>query len=241
MSNYQPSITQLDNRNPKYFYILCCAYITSIITSITVAARLLSFQIPFTSHVVLLTAGTWTIPLSFLLQDITTEVYGYVKSRQLVQITIILIVTYIGYLKLTNIFPIPTQPNIDYAYIAVFDSLPRHLLALVGAIIIGNLINDYMLSKLKLRFKGKYLPLRFIFATMIGEACLQLVGTSIAWLGNLHFNSQIIPFVLFSYFYKVLFEILLIPVSYYVCAWLKQAENMDVYDAGVNYNPFSWK
>lgn len=225
----------------KYFYILAVIYITGMITSLTVSARLFPFHIPLTSFTILLTGGTWTIPLSFFIQDIMTEVYGYSKSRQLIQLSIIILVFYILYIKFTTYLPIPTVENIDAAYNTVFNALPRHLIALLSAIFIGNFVNNYLISKMKNHFHGKYLPFRFITATAVGEAVLQLVGTSVAWFGNLNFTSEILPFVIFSYLYKVFFEAIMTPVNVFVCKKLKNAEGIDIYDKNINYNPLSIK
>ena len=138
----------------QYFYLLAAIYIAGMMTSITVSARLFPFHIPMTHFTVLLTGGTWTIPLSFFIQDITTEVYGYSKSRQLVQISIIILIFYILYTKLITYLPTPSVENIDAAYNTIFNTLPRHLLALLAAIFIGNLINNYLLSTLKKKFTG---------------------------------------------------------------------------------------
>ncbi|PIQ43211.1 MAG: hypothetical protein COV52_01720 [Gammaproteobacteria bacterium CG11_big_fil_rev_8_21_14_0_20_46_22] len=229
-----------DNQNLKYFPILSMIYIAGMMTSLTVSARLLPLHIPMTNFTILLTAGTWTIPLSFFIQDITTEVYGYAQSRYLVQITMIILVAYIAYLKLTTLFPEPHNiVSIDRSYNTVFNTLPRHLLALLAAIFTGNLVNDYILSTLKKKLKGRYLPFRFIGATIIGELVLQLAGTTVAWFGHLHFTTEILPFILFSYVYKIVFEAILTPVNVVVCGWLKQAEGIDAYDDDVDYNPFS--
>lgn len=228
-------------QNLKYFHILSVIYIASIMTSLTMSARLFPFHIPLTSFSILLTGGTWTIPLSFFIQDIATEVYGYSKSRQIVQVSVVVLILYIAYTKLITYFPIPETANIDISYNIVFSALPRHLFALLAAICIGNLVNNYIISRLKNKFRGKYLPLRFITATAVGEAVLQLVGTSIAWLGNLHFTTDILPFVIFSYIYKVIFEALMTPVNVYVCKKLKTAEGIDIYDTNIDYNPFKFR
>jgi uncharacterized integral membrane protein (TIGR00697 family) len=219
-----------DNQNLKYFHIFSAIYVASVLTSLLVSARLFPFHIPFTNFTILLTGGTWTIPITFFIQDITTEVYGFVKSKQLVLMNIPIIIISIIYLKCTTFFPIPTVNNIDEAYNIVLDAIPRHLLALLAAILIGNLVNNFLLAHLKRRFKGAYLPWRFIGSTAIGEAALQLVGTSVAWVGVLSFSNQILPFIIFSYGYKVAFEAAMSPINIYLCRWLKKAERVDVYD-----------
>ena len=230
-----------DYRGLKYFHVLAVIYIAAMMTSLTVSARLFPFHIPLTNFTILLTGGTWTIPLSFFIQDITTEVYGYAKSRELVQLSIVVLLGYITYTFWIAHLPIPGVHNIDASYNTVFNTLPKHLVALILAIGIGNLVNDYIISRLKIRLKGKYLPFRFIFATIVGEAVLQLVGTSVAWLGTLHFTSEILHFIIFSYLYKILFEALMTPVNIRLCDWLKNAEGLDVYDTETSYNPFTLK
>lgn len=220
-----------EKQNLKYFHILSTLYIVGILTSLTVSARLFPFHIPFTAFIIFLTSGTWTIPFTFFIQDIATEVYGYTKSKQIVLLSIPIVIIYIGYLKFTTFFPIPDVPNVGKSYNDVFNALPRHLLALLAAIAIGNLVNNFLLSKLKSKLKGKYLPLRFISSTAVGEATLQIIGTTIAWLGSLQFTTEILPFVLFSYSYKVAFEAIMTPINIYFCKWLKKSEGIDVYDS----------
>lgn len=229
------SKTSKTDQSSKYFYILASVYVASMLTSLTVSARLFPFHIPETGLTILLTGGTWTIPLTFFVQDITTEVYGYIKSRKIIQISILILIFYIIYTKLITYLPIPTTPNIDNSYNQVFNTLPRHLIALLLAISIGNLANNYVLSKLKIKLKGKYLPIRFIFSSAIGEALLQIVGTSFAWIGNLSFSHEILPFVAFSYFYKLAFETAMTPINIIVCKKLKKAEGIDFYDYKISY------
>jgi len=223
----------------KFFHVISVCYVANMMMALTVSARLIPFHLPFLDTNILLTAGTWIIPISFFIQDISTEVYGYEKSRQLVQITMFILVIYIFFLKLTTYFPIPAnQFNVDQSYNQIFNLLPRHLTALLFALIVGNLVNDYILSSLKRYYRGKYLPLRFMVATAIGEAALQFTGTTIAWLGKLSMTSEIIPFVMFSYFYKIAFEALMTPFNIVICRLLKNKEGIDVYDRSISYNPF---
>ncbi len=219
-----------ENQNLKYFHILSGLYLLGLLTSLTVSSRLFPFHIPFTGLDIYLTGGTWTIPFTFFIQDITTEVYGASKSRQVMLFSISVVIIYIAYLKFTTLFPLPDIPNVGQAYNDVFNSLPRHLFALLAATAVGTTVNNLLLSKLKKRFKGKHLPFRFIVATAAGEASLQIIGTTIAWFGNLHFSSEILPFVCFSYCYKIAFEAVMTPVNVFVCKWLKSAEGLDVYD-----------
>ena len=220
-----------ENQNLKYFYILSSFYMLGVLTSLTVSARLFPFHIPFTDYNVLLSGGTWIIPFTFFIQDIATEVYGCSKSNEIVILSIPIIAIYIFYLKLTTLFPYPDIPNIVTSYNEIFNALPRHLIALLAALSVGILVNNFVLDKLKSKFKGQYLPMRFIIATTLGEASLQLIGTTIAWFGKLSFTTEILPFILFSFFYKVSFEAVLTPVNTFLSRWLKNAEGIDVFNS----------
>lgn len=236
-----PTLNLVSPQPLKYFYILACFYVATMIASLTVSARIMPVTIPFFKYVVFLTAGTWTIPFSFLLQSITTEVYGYARSRSLVFLTIFILSIYVSYLGVTRFFPIPKIDNIDIDYNAVFDVLPRHFMALIVSVMAGNLFNDYVLSRLKVLLEGKQLYLRLLVATLIGESIVQLIGTTVAWLGKLHFTTDIIPFVIFSYLYKLFITFLFIPIVYRVCLLLKREEGIDIYDRDITYNPFKWR
>src|SRR3990167_3741843 len=150
-----------DGQHLKYFHILAVIYITGLIATLTVSARLFPLHVPMTNFTLLSTGGAWIIPLSFFIQDITTEVYGYSKSRQLVQMSAVILIFYVISMKFMTYLPAPDVKNIDSSYNAVFDALPRHLFALLLGIFISNLVNDCIISKLKNKFSGGYLPLRF--------------------------------------------------------------------------------
>ena len=214
----------INKNSTKYLHILSGFYVAVVLVSLIVSARIFPFHIPLTQHVIFLTGGTWTIPLTFFIQDITTERYGPDKSRQLVFTAVIIAILAIVYFKITTFLPATNMVKNDVYYNNIFNTLPRHLLAFLLAIAAGNLINNSFLVWLKKRWKGKYLPLRFISATAVGEATLQVIGTSIAWLGILNFSKEILPFVIFSYGYKLLFEVAMTPAAVYICKILKHLE-----------------
>jgi queuosine precursor transporter len=198
--------------------------------SLTVSAKLFPLHIPLLNWNIYLTGGTWTIPLTFFIQDITTEVYGSTKGKQLVILMLPIAFMFIYYLKFTNSLPLLPNNKVDECYVTVINTLPRHFWAFIAAISAGNLLNNYLLQYLKTRWKGKYLPLRFIISTAGGEAGLQFIGTFVAWYGTLTFKNEILPFVIFSYSYKVFFEAIMTPINIYLSTKLKDLEGIDVFD-----------
>lgn len=211
----------IHNKGQAY-YIFCGIYITSILCAMTVSARIIYLKIPYYKFTLFITGGTFIIPVAFFAQDIITEIYGYDKAKKSFYLATLLVTFYVTYLFILTKLPCSSEYlNTCLAYGAIGNALPRHLFAFIISFCIGNIFNCYILIKLKKLLNGKYLPLRFIFSTAIGEIALQFTGTTIAWIGNMHFSKGIIPFVTVSLSYKILFEILMTPFNIIICNKLR--------------------
>ncbi len=191
----------------------------------TVSARVLGFSIPLTKYSFFLTGGTFIVPIAFFSQDIITEVFGYHKAKQTLYLTMLIVSCFVGYIYVLTILPCPIGNITCDAYNIIGTSLPRHLLAFLTSFFIGSMSNNIVLIKLKKALKGRHLAFRFILSTAIGELILQFVGTTIAWFGNMHFKHEILPFIIISLSYKILFEILMTPLNILICNKLKQENN----------------
>lgn len=223
--------------------MLAYSYLLFVVLSLTLVSKLISLKIPFTAHSLTITGATFIMPVAFFIQNLITENYGYVKSRRLVQMSIPFIVIYIFTLKTISNLPSPIGSNleaINNSYPIVFNALPKHLYGLLVTIFICSLANDYLISKSKILFSGRYLGVRFIVAVIFGEAFSHIVSI-LVWLGTLDFYHEILPLVAFSYSYKILFEVAATPFNYIVSNYLKNNQGADAYDNGVKYNPFIWK
>jgi hypothetical protein len=198
------------------------------------------FHIPGTEFVVPFGAGIIFFPLTFAIQDITTEVYGYSYSRQMLWLAIMMILFFVLYTQIA--IHLPTGTELLYqnnaAFSVVYATIPRQLIALIVSMLVGNLINDFFISKSKVIFAGQYLWARLLGSTMIGEAVLQVVGGVIGFSDTLSFFSQLLPNMVLAYGYKLLWNAAMIPVIYIITSTLKKNEGVDVYDYNVNYNPF---
>lgn len=222
----------------KYFHILCCLYTGTVLVSITQAGRLILINIPIVNFKVLITGGTLSIPLAFFIQNIVTEVYGYTKSKSLVQIALFIVGGGVFYEYLLTFLPLSEIKSvIQNSYNDVFTSIPRHILAFICSSFVGTIINNYIISKSKIYFHGKYLRLRFICATAIGEAVYMGFAVCV-WIEYLPFG-EMFPLILVSYIYRLAFEGATIQLSYYLSSLLKKSESIDEYDFNINYNPFS--
>ena len=234
-----PITSSHNNKELKYYHILCVFYVALSLAGISIVRRMFPFHVPLTHVTVPFGAGVILFPLTFAIQDITTEVYGFAKSRHMVWLSLFMITFYMIYTQLAIHLP-SGQASVykhNPAFSIVFGAIPRQFLSLVVSILTGMLINDFLISRLKVIYGGRYLWARIIFSTMIGEAVLNIVGLVIGFGDIMHFFSQMLPNMALSYGYKLLWNIASVPFIYLITGFLKKQAGLDVYDYDVNYNP----
>jgi queuosine precursor transporter len=185
-------------------------------------------------------AGILFFPLSYVLGDILTEVYGYGGARRAV---------WAGFAA--NLFAVfmafavvSLPPAEDWGgqehYAYVFGQTPRIVLASLIAFWAGEFANAYVMAEMKLMSEGKNLWQRTIGSTVVGQGIDSLIFYPVAFLG-IWSISQILQVMMLNYVLKVLWEAILTPVTYYVIGRLKKAEGVEIFDRGTNFSPFSLK
>ncbi len=177
-------------------------------------------------------------PVNFLFGDIITEVYGYARSRRVLW-------TGLGALVFATIMgqwvlAIPAAPS--YTHQAelefVFGSTPRIVLATFVAVIIGEFVNSFVLAKMKVATKGRFLWMRTIGSTIAGEAINTILFYPIAFAG-IWTMSTLQHVMLSDYVVKVMWEVVATPLTYVIVGWLKRVENEDYFDTTTKFTPFS--
>ena len=185
--------------------------------------------------------GTILFPLSYIFGDILTEVYGYKASRKVIWTGFIsaavmaLCLWFVGTLKAPAMNEWGEFE--DQAYARILAPVGRIVLASLIAFVAGEFSNSYILAKLKIFTKGRFLWSRTISSTLVGQGVDTAVFCLIAFLGAIP-TSVLIAVIVSNYIFKCLFEILATPLTYAVVIGLKKSEGMDVYDIGTNFNPF---
>jgi len=182
-------------------------------------------------------AGVLFFPLSYVLGDVLTEVYGYARARRCVWMgfAAMLFMAFMAW-AVVNIPPAPGWEG-QGAYETVFGITPRIVLASTLAFWAGELANAFVMAKMKLMTKGKYLWTRTIGSTVVGQAVDSLIFYPIAFFGI--WNHDLLVTVMVSnFFLKVGWEAVLTPVTYMIVGKLKKLENEDYYDTDTNFTPF---
>jgi len=177
-------------------------------------------------------------PFTYIISDIITEVYGYASARRILWYTLFASV-------LAGIFyqiavAVPAAPFFDNgpAYKTVFGVIPRVLLGGWLAIFIGDISNNYVLAKLKVMTKGRFLWLRIIASTVVGQFLNTAVFYVIA-LGGVMSGNVLYEGIIAGWIMKTMVETLLVPVTYLIVNKVKKFEGVDYYDKNTNFNPFS--
>jgi uncharacterized integral membrane protein (TIGR00697 family) len=187
-------------------------------------------------------AGNLFFPISYIFDDVLTEVYGYARARR---------ATWAGFgalifatLMSQAIIRMPVAPNEPFnvqlqpALEVVFGATWRIALASLVGFWIGDFVNAYVMAKMKLWTKGRWLWTRTIGSTIVGEGVDSLTFYPIAFMGIWE-GQTIVKVILFNWTMKVIVETVLTPVTYAVVGFLKRRENVDTYDTTTNFNPFS--
>ncbi|MGI6208668.1 MAG: queuosine precursor transporter [Anaerolineae bacterium] len=182
--------------------------------------------------------GTLLFPISYIFGDVLTEVYGYARSRRVIwsgffaALLMAATLAVVGWLP-----PAPGWEGQD-AYRAILGQTPRIVLGSVVAYFAGEFSNSYTLARLKLVTRGRYLWLRTIGSTLVGEAVDTVLFVLIAFAGTLA-SPLLVAVIASNYAFKVGIEVLATPVTYRVVNYLKDLEQEDHYDWDTNFNPFT--
>jgi uncharacterized integral membrane protein (TIGR00697 family) len=175
------------------------------------------------NHQFYVTGGIFFIPIVFFVQDIVTEIYGYYNARKMLLTTIFVFIVYVFTVYLIGLLPCKNNDSLCQSFFLIAQTLPRHALSFVISLAVGGTVNNYVLAKLRIAFDRKFLALRFISSTAIGEAIFQIIAVMISWYGTYSIKDTL-PLALAAYIYKILFEIFVTPVNLYACRYLKSIQ-----------------
>jgi uncharacterized integral membrane protein (TIGR00697 family) len=182
-------------------------------------------------------AATLFFPISYVFGDVLTEVYGYARARRVVWMGFAAMVFASGMAAIVVALPPAPQWPHQAAYEAVFGAAWRVALASLIGFWAGELCNSYVLAKLKIATGGRYLWVRTIGSTLIGEGVDTLLFFPIA-LYDILPDGLLASIMLTNYVLKCGWEILATPLTYVLVGALKRAEQEDYYDRQTNFNPF---
>jgi uncharacterized integral membrane protein (TIGR00697 family) len=240
-----PALTH--GRRFQYYDLIMVGFVTVLLCSNLIGpAKVclvpLPFPVPGIGESLSFGAGNLFFPISYIFGDILTEVYGYARARRVIWAGFFALI--FASLMSAVIIGLPADPNEPFnaalqpALETVFGNTWRIVIASIIAFWVGDFVNSFVMAKMKVWTRGKYLWTRTIGSTVAGQGADSLLFYPIAFLGIWSAES-IVAVILFNFGFKVLLEALMTPVTYRVVGFLKHAEGVDIYDRGTDFTPFS--
>lgn len=214
----------------KLFMIIAVIYVTCLLLSNLIAGKMWAVTGSIT-----LPAAVILFPITYIFGDIFTEVYGFRKARTIIWLGFGCSFFAVAVYLITIALPHPGFWEGQEAYRTVLGTTPRVAIASFVGYLFGEFSNSVVLSRLKVATQGKRLWIRTILSTLVGEGLDSVIFVTISFWGTMD-NSTVLHMILYQYLFKVCYEALFTPATYAVVNWLKNKENIDVFDYDVKYH-----
>jgi uncharacterized integral membrane protein (TIGR00697 family) len=214
------------------FVVVAALFVTCLITANIIIAKQISIG------GIILPAAIIIFPLSYIIGDVLTEVYGYQQARRVIWLGFLCNLITVVAIWIAQKLPSAPVFEAQADYERILGSTPRFLLASFMAYLAGEFTNSFVMAKMKIITKGRWLWTRTIGSTLVGQGVDTVVVLAIAFGGVLPLSVLGIM-VLSHWLAKSAYEIIATPLTYVVVGYLKRKEGIDVYDYGVDFNPLS--
>jgi uncharacterized integral membrane protein (TIGR00697 family) len=230
----------------RYFDLIMAAFVTVLVVSnIASSAKIVDWGVSFFNVRLAFDAGTLLFPVSYIFGDILTEVYGYKRSRRVIWTGFVCLAVTAIIFWVVGVLPGEAQWQQyagDTAFKVILGGISSGgiVLASLAGYWSGEFTNSYLLAKMKVLTRGRWLWTRTIGSTILGELVDTLVFVTIANLFHVFPWSLFLTLVITNYIFKVSVEVLMTPFTYIAVTKLKKAENEDFYDQQTNFNPFQF-
>lgn len=237
-----PGITAVDatalaGRQLRYYDFAMAAFAVILICSNLIGAgKPAQMTLPILGTVTF-GAGILFFPLGYVLGDVMTEVYGFARARRVVWVGFAASIFAAGMAFVVVALPPSPDWQGQRALAEVFGQVPRIFLASIVAFWAGEMANAFVLARMKVWTGGKHLWTRTIGSTVVGQGVDSLIFYPLAFLGVWE-TRLVLTVLVTNYLLKVLWEIVLTPVTYRVVAFFKRAEGLDVFDTKTDFSPF---
>jgi len=229
-------------RGFRYYDLLVGGMVAVLLCSNLIGpAKVCTFTLPLLGALSF-GAGNLFFPISYIFGDVLTEVYGYARARRAIWAGFggLLFASFMTWVIL-RMPPSPSEPynaSLQPALEVVFGSTWRIVAASMAAYWLGDFANSFVMAKMKLLTRGRWLWTRTIGSTVVGQGIDSLTFYPIAFAGIWE-GQTILKVIAFNWTMKVLVEVVFTPVTYAVVGFLKRREGVDVYDSTTRFTPFS--
>lgn len=213
------------------FMVLGMLFVVCLIASNIFATKQLAFGLHSQ------TGGILIFPISYIINDVVCEVWGFRKVKMLIWLGFFMNFFFVLMAALCDWLPAAPYWDNDAGFHAIFGLAPRIAAASFVAFLVGSFINAYIMSRMKIIDGGKRFSARAILSTIFGESADSLIFFPLALGGIVPFEEM--PWLIFyQVTFKTLYEIIVLPFTIRIVAWVKKYEGIDTYDNGISYSLF---
>jgi len=214
------------------FLVIAALFITALITANIVAVKLIGIA------GVILPAAIVVFPISYIIGDILTEVYGYRAARSVIWLGFGCNAIVVLFFWIAGLLPIAPDWEGQEAYQRILGYTPRLLVASFAGYLVGEFSNAFIMARAKVFTEGRWLWSRTVGSTIVGEGLDSVLFISIAFAGTVP-GSVLGGMILAQWLAKVIYEIAATPLTYAIVSFLKKKEQTDVYDRQISFNPLA--
>jgi uncharacterized integral membrane protein (TIGR00697 family) len=209
--------------------IIIALFITCLITANIIAVKVISLG-PLT-----LPAAIFVFPISYIFGDVLTEVYGYHIARRVIWLGFICNLIFVFFAWVGQLLPAADFWGEQAAYKSILGFTPRLLGASVCGYLAGEFTNSFVLARMKILTRGRWLWSRTIGSTIVGQGFDTSLFITLAYIGT---GANVGVMIYQHWASKVAIEAICTPATYGIVNWLKRKEGVDTYDYKTRYNPF---
>lgn len=215
----------------KWFVLTASIFVTCLIVANVISVKLVGIA------GAVFPAGLVIFPVSYIVGDLLTEVYGYRKAKQVIWLGFLCNLIAVAAIWAGEKLPAADFWDGQAAYSRILGYTPRLLIASFIAYLLGEFSNAFVLAKMKIATRGRWLWTRTIASTLVGQGIDSAVFITLAFAGLIPLDLMISA-VITQWLMKSLYEALATPLTYLTVNFLKKQEGTDLYDYGTRFNPF---
>jgi uncharacterized integral membrane protein (TIGR00697 family) len=205
--------------------------VTTLLTANIIAVKLVALGD------LVVPAGVVVFPLSYIFGDVLTEVYGYRQARRVIWLGFLCNLLMVAAIWVGGLLPAASFWDAQPAYERILGFTARLLVASFAAYLVGEFANAYVLARLKIATRGRWLWTRTVGSTLVGQALDSAVFITLAFAGVMPGADALLTAILTQWLLKSAYEIVATPLTYGVVYFLKRAEGLDSYDYDTRFNP----
>jgi uncharacterized integral membrane protein (TIGR00697 family) len=220
----------VESKVSHWFVFIAAVFVTCLITANITAVKLVNlFGLTLPAAVII-------FPISYIFGDVLTEVYGYAQARRVIWLGFFCNLLAVVAIWVGQLLPPASFWDAQAAYERILGFTPRLLAASFLAYLVGEFANSFVLARLKVVTNGRWLWVRTISSTLVGQGLDSLVFISLAYIGTTP-PGMLVGIIITQWLFKVSYEALATPLTYVIVNRLKAVEGLDVFDRETDFSP----